>query len=282
MNAQRPGSFGDWRGRSLDFVTTYQEMGTFRQIASSWAAQAYSGYEGRLALGVPLLPKDKSGTLKQVASGKWDWAFTSLAKSLVGHGRADAIIRLGWEPNGNWYPWSVSPAKAGQYRAAYRHVQGVMKKVGPKFVFSFDLSCGTAMTGQRSRMDALNRLYPGNAAVDIVGCDVYDWHSTKVTSEQSFQTASTPSGSVGLEDVARFARKHRKGLGVPEWGVASTAERGQGDNPVFVEQMQNYFQRNRDLLAYEGYFNDGEGGIKSSLWSPAQNPRSAEAYSNFW
>ena len=52
---------------------------------------------------VPLLPKDGS-TLAAGASGAYDAHFETMARELVAQGQGDAIIRLGWEFNGSWYP----------------------------------------------------------------------------------------------------------------------------------------------------------------------------------
>jgi hypothetical protein len=45
-------------------------------------------------------------TLVEGAKGSYNATFARLAQRFVDHGQDNAIIRLGWEFNGNWYSWS--------------------------------------------------------------------------------------------------------------------------------------------------------------------------------
>ena len=88
-------------------------------------------------------------------------------------------------------------------------------------------------------------------------------------------------GFPGLADIAAFARAHRKGMTIPEWGVAYPGRNGNGDNPFFITAMRTWMRQNADVLVLENYFNDPVGHVRSDLWG-GQNPKAAAAYRKAW
>ena len=78
------------------------------------------------------------------------------------------------------------------------------------------------------------------------------------------------------------ARAHGKGFSVPEWGLASRAEGGAGDNPYYIQKMRTFFEANADVLVLESYFNEPMTSIANSLWSPTQAPKAALVYRRLW
>jgi hypothetical protein len=162
IKTQRIKDFGAWRGQPADVVTTYPAYETWDELRNSeWHIQTFNSYSGRLSYGLPLLPKNKEGGLGDVADGKYDDVWASVAKSLVKHQRGDSFLRIGLEANGTWFPWGATAERADRYKAAWRHVRKVMKSEAPDLVFSFDITCGKALEGGSDRLDNLTRLYPG-------------------------------------------------------------------------------------------------------------------------
>ncbi len=55
-------------------------------------------------------PHDSSGlpvgTLAQGATGAFNSYYVTLAQTLVNAGESNAYLRLGWEFDGSWEPWS--------------------------------------------------------------------------------------------------------------------------------------------------------------------------------
>ncbi|WP_168583041.1 glycoside hydrolase family 26 protein [Gephyromycinifex aptenodytis] len=284
LDAKRATRWGTWRGTPSDVATTYPERQTWRKISNStWHIDTYRGFRGRLMYGMPLLPADGSANLADVARGKHDAVFRKVARDLKSRGRGNAIVRIGWEGNGHWYPWSADANSAKNYQAAFRRASRVMKSAAPGLVIDFDINCGSPLRGQSNRLDSLTKLYPGDAYVDLIGCDVYDWHTTGAIDEASWRRALTPKDAPGLADVARFARARGKGMSVPEWGLAAPHAGGHGDNPFYITKMRQFFTANADVLAVESYFNEPKEYIRNSLWTEApQNPLSAQAYRRLW
>lgn len=276
---------GSWRGRPLEVLTVYPDYKTWAGLASStWIFSETQGYQGRLVYSLPLLPEDGSATLAEVAAGKYDDVYVTIADQLRNAGRGNTIVRVGWEANGPWFPWGVDAARAGDFRAAARRVMTVMKTRTPTLTMGFDIACSTILTGTTERLAALEQLYPGDDLTDVVGCDNYDNFNARATSREDWQTVLRGEQWPGLQDVADFARTHGKRFAVPEWGLDGT-ENGAGDNPLFIQRMHEFFVSNADVLLFEAYFDEPKTYIKSSLWGddgPSLNPKSAEEYVRLW
>ncbi len=276
-------AFGDWRGSSVETVTTYSEKSTFAAIRDEdWSISTFAGFEGTLVYGLSLLPFDQKASLADVAAGKYDDVWKGVARNLLRHGRGDSIVRIGLEANGTWFPWGATSGSAPQFRPAFRRVSSVLKSVAPDLLINFDIGCGVPLTGSSDRLAPLTRLYPGDEAVDIIGCDIYDWWTTRASSDSSWQKALRPAAGPGLADVAAFARARNKGMSIPEWGVAPRSQGGLGDNSLFIAKMRAFMDANRDVLVFENYFNEPETSLASSLWNPVQNSRASAQYRALW
>lgn len=285
MSATRAARWGTWRGTVSDSTLTFPEWNTWKDLENStWHIDTFKGFRGRLVYGLPLLPKNaKPAQLTAVAAGKHDASFRKVARDLRQRGRGTAVVRIGWEANGNWMPFSVTASTAKNYRAAYRRVAQVMKKEAPGLIFSFEVNCGTPLRGQTNRLDSLTRLYPGNDVVHLIGCTAYDWDVIGSNSEASWKRSIRPAKAVGVADVAAFARSRGKGLAFNEWGLAPKNRDGHGDNPFYLRKMKQFFTANGDILVIENYFNEPAKTMLSSMWTEApQNPKSAVVYRQLW
>jgi len=277
-------AFGRWRGSKVDTLTTYPAYESWQELSrSDWHVSTFNGFRGRLSYGLPLLPKEDGGSLRDVASGERDDVWRSVARTLVRHDRGDSFVRVGLEANGTWFPWGATAEAADDFKAAYRQVVRVMSSIAPNLVFVFDISCGVALEGaEDDRLASLTRLYPGNDVVDVVGCDHYDSWSAMARDEGEWEDSISPSSGPGLTDVVEFARENGKRFAVPEWGLSSKDAHGAGDNEFFIHKMYEFFRANRDVLAFENYFDEPDQYLGSSLFLKKQNPDSAEVYRELW
>ena len=281
-SVDRVTAFETWRGSRVDVVTTYPAYETWAEIkGSDWHIKIFRGFDGKLAYGLPLLPK-REGTFAEVTSGARDDVWRKVARDLKRNGRGDSFVRVGLEANGDWFPWGSDAQRAPEFIAAFRHVVGVMRSVAPKLSFVFDIGCGAPLVGGNNRLDALTALYPGDDVVDVVGCDVYDAHTAKVRSASEWRRFTRPTHGPGVADVAEFAREHGKKFAVPEWGLTKPDAHGSGDNAVFIKYMYGFFAANAADLAFENYFNEPAAYLESSLWEPTQNAAAAKAYRQLW
>ena len=280
---ERVERFGAWRGAPVDAVTMYPAVESWETIrGSDWHVRTFANTPAMLSYGLPLLPQSSGSQLSDVADGHHDDVVLGIATLLVNEGRPRSIVRVGWEANGSWFPWNATKDTAETYKLAFRRVVQVMRSVAPDLIFDFDIGCGVQLRGQQERLDALTQLYPGDDVVDLIGCDTYDWHGTKAVDEATWAKTIRPADAPGVADVADFARLRGKGLTFPEWGLASPAEGGAGDNPYFIKKMRGFFEDNADILLLESYFSEPTTSLANSIWEPDQNPRSSETYARLW
>jgi hypothetical protein len=281
MNASAANAAGQWRGRSMDFATTYPEYDTWADMGDSASSVTmFKGFQGRLAYGLPLLPSDRKRQWGDVTSGSKDDVFRAIARQLRDNGFGDSAVRVGLEANGDWYAHSATAETAGQYKQAFRHVVAVMRAEAPKLTFWFDLSASAQpLPGTSGRADVLDVLYPGDDVVDGISMDHYDFYSLVARNDAQFDAAMRPPNGVGLADAADFARTHKIGMSVSEWGLH--AVQGVGDNPFFMRKMFAFFTANRDVLVYENYFNEPAAYISDAL-DGGHNPQSAAVYRELW
>jgi hypothetical protein len=274
-NTQGSQAFGTRVGRTLthahDFVdaTTWASMNDVAWLAQKWRL---AGYTNGLVLTVPMIP-DSGGTLASGAAGEYNQHFRTLAETLVANGQQTAVLRLGPEFNGNWFPWSIGVANGGALYAAYfRQIVNAMRAVpGSSFRFDWCANMGSAYTASGAQLDA-ESAYPGDAYVDYIGLDVYDQSWATWKADPAARWNEFLNVRHGLRWHERFAAAHGKPMTFPEWGLASRADgNGGGDTPFFVEQM--YWWLHAHDVAYHLYFEsrdpNGEYGVFSGRFPKA-------------
>ena len=180
------------------------------------------------------------------ARGRYDRHFTTLARNLVAAGLGRSVIRLAHEANygGSKNPVGASRAQQGAWRRFWRRAVLAMRRV-PGAHFRYDWTLNAAFEPV-----PLQRIYPGNDVVDIIGVDTYD-AGLRASAGRWRKLASRP---LGINDVARFAARHAKPISIPEWGLMPRGRRwlGGGDDPAYVDGLDRVLRTRR--VAYQAYF----------------------------
>jgi hypothetical protein len=250
--------FGRSTGTHPTYATEYlDKTDGWTAMDSAADVRAWKGSGYRLVLGVPILPG--TGTLAAGATGSYDQYFTTLGKNLVSDGEANAILRLGWEFNGYWYPWYVqTAADAANFVKFWQHIVTTMRAVpGEQFKFLWNASADTYSSYSPAQA------YPGNAYVDYVGTDVYDefWGSPK-TSANAWSNQLTQEW--GLNWLASFAAANGKLIGIPEWSVAIRDDGGgMGDDPSFISNIASWFVAHH--VAFDDIFSFDSPGTSNDI-----------------
>lgn len=269
--------FEKWRGRSLDVYVAWHPHRTweeFREANANLIGNRLHGEPGRLSMGIAMIPKSHRGQFAECARGDFDDNYRVVAEKLVGWGRRDAILRIGWEANGSGFPWNMKD-DVENYIACFRRIVEVMREVSEDFVIEWTMKKDSE--GPRSIAEA----WPGDDVVDIVGIDYYDGFPAydSVAAWQGDFMSRKKGGPRGLGAWLEFARSKGKKLAVPEWGIRK--QKGAStDNPLFITQMVEFFQENAADLAYEAYYNPRRSDFYEnfSIFPPDANPQAAARY----
>jgi beta-mannanase len=107
----------------------------------------------------------------RIAAGAFDAYVTAWAQQARSYG-GPVVVRFAHEMNGSWYPWAagVDGTTAAAYVAAWRHVVGIFRAQGAGNV-TWQWSPNVPYPGSAT----LGPLYPGDAYVDSVALDGYNW-----------------------------------------------------------------------------------------------------------
>ena len=278
--------FGTWRGAPASVALDYLGNDSWSDISNpSWLLDSWKPFTsagGKLVLSVPMLVNSPQGSFADGAAGDYDSYFESLGQQLVADGDNNIVLRMGWEFNGNWFPWSLSstnPAmSATEFVAYWRHLVDLFRAIpGANFKFDWTVNPGSSA----SNVPAADA-YPGDAYVDYVGMDVYDasWGSDGgPISDPTARWNQIANQEYGMNWWLAFAQSHGKQVSVPEWGLVTdtTADpNGAGDDPSFIQDMYNWMKTNQP--AYETYFNYSSYDELNTT----NDPNASAEYQNLW
>ena len=257
--------FEAWVGTKVTHAGAFFSQQSWDRFENASWLKVWQGSGYQLSLGLPMLVRNDGGTLRQGASGAYDGHFRRAAQQLVQYGQGNAILRLGWEFNGNWYPWEAK--KDPQSFVAYwRRIVTTMRAVPGAQNLRFDWNPGIGPG--HVPVEA----YPGDQYVDFIGMDVYDRSYNAQMADPARRWQKYLNGAFGLNWLRNFAASHNKPMSLPEWGVTDKHAGGvQPDNPVFIRGMSDFIRANN--VAYQMYFEfdapDGAHELRSGRFRRA-------------
>jgi hypothetical protein len=133
-------------------------------------------------------------TLDAINSGDYDVMIKQRALDLKRLG-APVFLRWGWEMNGDWYPHAGAlnmPNGPARFVAAWRRIYRIFSSVGATNVVW--VWCPNATSVPGGAWNSWRDYYPGDAYVDWVGIDGYNWGVTRP--ESKWQTLSQIIGPI--------------------------------------------------------------------------------------
>ncbi len=266
-----------WLGRPVGYVVQFSDGSSSRFTGSIWGQVVKPGAlqtladritlveSVPLAFGEPIDARTADGQaqardhLQATADGRNDAMFRRAATYLSDGGFDDAVIRLGWEFDGYWFPWSAE-GNCALWRSSFRRVHDIFTSVSSKFRFDWSATSSYMRTGAACA-------WPGDSYVDFVGLDYYD-QGLPVAIDSTTGTWADPVGTFddqvlpNLRYQLDFAIAHGKPVSYPEWALStgSSLTTGGGDNPAFVQGMYEWMRKLPESgpgsLAYQAYFNE--------------------------
>jgi beta-mannanase len=160
-------------------------------------------------------------TLKTIVEGKHDAYIRQWARSAAAWGKP-FYLRFAPEMNGDWRPWSagVNGNTSAEFVSAWRKVYSIFRREGAtnaRWVWS--------PISQYEGSTPFKELYPGDAYVDWVGLDGYNWGTTQSWSRWQRFT------EIFSKSYVTLTRMTRKPMMIPEM---ASAELG-GDKAAWVK-----------------------------------------------
>ena len=168
-------------------------------------------------------PSQPAYSLASIASGGYDALISRWASQIKAWGHP-LWLRFAHEMNGDWYPWAekVNGNRPGDYVAAWRHVHDVFQRAGVtnvSWVWSPNVIMGST--------PSLASLYPGDAYVDWLGVDGYNWGTSQ--SWSSWQSFDSVFGTT-------LAELHRLSARPIVIGETASSEAG-GNKAQWIQQF---------------------------------------------
>ena len=229
-------------GRPIGFEMTFSDGSRWNSIANGATSQCNAARSSRLRLIATynMLP-NHGGSLERGARGDYDRYAYEFGRALVVSGCSTAVLRVGWEFNGDWFAWKAR-GNAVAFVSYWRNIVDSMRKVrGQHFEFLWN------PTIAHSKYSSLDQTYPGDRYVDIVGLDVYDMNDGRYPGHLK-NWYEILNATYGLNWLLRFAAIHRKLMAIPEWGLG-WGSHGGGDDAIFVTKMVQWLQANKVMFA---------------------------------
>lgn len=246
-------SYGTWINNAnyiaIDFTNpaTWGEIENPAYQLNAWKSLLPTHPGLTLCLGLSMFRTADYGNWAAAVAGTYDFHFTAFANSIVASGIKNFIIRIQWEfnldaalPTANFAAYWIRIVNA--IRAVTTGVSGL------KVEFCYNPNFGKAID--------LDAAYPGDAYVDYVGIDCYDFFGSSYVngvqpSPANWATAwtgyLTGNGTpYGLNWTAAFCVTHGKKLCAPEWGLYTIdpSYPAGGDNTLYIQNMYDWFVAN--------------------------------------
>lgn len=215
------------------------------QFPNFWS-DAWQGQPYRIVYSIPMLPST-GATMATGATGAYNFYFADMAANFIARGQGNAILRIGWEFNGNWYPWgnAVAATFVSYWQQIVTAIRGV---TGANFKFDWNPTLGVGALGNPEPS------YPGNTFVDYIGLDAYDQGFGVNYTDPVARWNEMLNGTYGLVWHRDLALAKGKPMSFPEWGlfIRSDGNNGGGDNPYYIQKMYDWMTTNN--VGYQAYF----------------------------
>lgn len=203
---------------------------------------------------------------KAIADGNCDEFMHSAAKNLKNFGKP-VFLRFAWEANIDSIEWGVNRVGStpADFVAAWRKFHDIAKSEGADnivWVFSPNVKGGTTI--------AYKDLYPGDAYVDWLGLDGYNWGTTQSWSKwQTFSQVFLSS----YQEITKLAPQ--KPLMIAEVNSTNVG----GDKPSWYtdaleNQLPNSFPRVKAVV----FYNEDRSAKESVNWLIDINPESLASF----
>ncbi|PSL52155.1 glycosyl hydrolase family 26 [Saccharothrix carnea] len=210
--------------------------------------------------------------LQDILDGKWDSYIRARGAEFASVG-APIMVRWGHEFNGNWYPWGIvnNGSDPALYVNAYRRVHDLVVAAGAtnvQWVWCFNNG-----STPDSAFNEPARSYPGDAYVDWVAIDGYNW---------GLAPSWDPAGNYWTSFEAAYSSAYAKARSIaPKRPVMiaeiASSEDG-GDKAQWINDLSAALDSGRyPDLKLVNYFDQD----KEELWSGTSSAAAKAAFTSW-
>jgi hypothetical protein len=199
--------------------------------------------------------------LQSITSGRFD-AYLRRSAVTIGAYEGPVLLRFAHEMNGDWYPWSeaVNGNRPGEYAEAWRYIHDLFAEQGVTNVL-WVWSPNVEYEGSLP----LDGLYPGNAFVDVIGVDGYNFGTS-----QRWSSWQWPADL--FDPTFATVRALSQGQIPLMLGEVASSEVG-GDKAVWIDAFFTWMDAQADLEAFVWFHLD-----KETDWRINSSQTAAEAF----
>jgi hypothetical protein len=217
-----------------------------RQTGENLPVHTYRTFNEKVPTGVAMLTVGSGTSWRNTANaGPGSTLYNNIVKwaQTIKSRPGTLLFAYHHEPEAHASSGLGTPA---DYIAAYRHVISIFRAQGVTNVkFVWQMTAYSFRAKPSDRRAAAN-WYPGDAYVDVVGADGYNWRNCN-----GHNGAWTPM-SAFTDPVLAFARAHGKTASLPEFGAPQDSRRTQ-----WLQDSRAYMAAHKDVLSSAFYFNRG-------------------------
>ncbi|HEX5659831.1 MAG TPA: glycosyl hydrolase [Polyangiales bacterium] len=288
-------AFAAWSGRPIELASAYAPNSTWDELHDlgwqmpAWASWAREQPGRRIVYALPMLI-EPGDTLAACAQGAYDVHFAAVGASLVDAGLTNAIVRIGWEWDGDWFAWS-SRGHEREYAGCFQSAVRAMRNARPEGQLQFEWSASDDIFWRTPEQIAA--AYPGDEYVDVFGVNAYDvsWVPNSyplpgTCSDECKRTRRETAWNDMMRGVyltRDLAAAHDKPIAIPEWGLWDRSDgNGGGDNADYVARMHAFVNEPSNRVLYQVYFDidyvDGAHQISNLDGNQTLFPNAAAKY----
>jgi beta-mannanase len=234
--AATPSRTGILLGIAGDLTTVKARTG------QSFASHNYADFSGKVESGQMLTVRSSASWRTTAAAAPGSALYADIvrwADTLKLRG-SKVFVAFHHEPEAIG---STKFGTAADFKAAFQHVVTIFRNRGANNVIFTWQATDWAFRADPTARVAAAKWYPGDAYVDVIGADAYNWYTC------GEGQAKWNSMKTLLDPVIRFARAHGKQVSLPEFGVLRHSAR-----PTWITETATYLAANDDIVTAAFYF----------------------------